>query len=309
MLPFLPYPPTTEEENDDEIARLDLEIAAASKRRQYVRAAALQQSLDYCHQVRQYYVEHPDEEARRNKIRSINTQQEEEQVQMMNHYCAQLDTFLEEAYRRLSEIEEDHENELADVDIKVADPRFSALRISPTIQAMVRGEQFYAKHRSYKLANGFRNEATMRTRTEIERLESACDQTTEARVRAIETEYIQRKVALQAKMEMDVLRLKKDARWHLLSLQHKYTKLRSRWLRDRDFDIPPPNEGKCIYEALDQRYADFVTALGFAPQPPSQTPSPKSIKLPSRPSYTARSPRITRALTKTSGRRTLARTI
>jgi hypothetical protein len=308
--PFAPYPPCSEGDNEDQIAQLDEQIRNAASRRQYDRAAELQAAYDFCLQVRQYYVDHPDQTARLARISAINDRQKDEETQLLHRYAAQLDVFLEEAHQRLAEIEQTHEDRLAKLDVKVNDPRFSALRISPTIQAMVRAEQFYSKQRSFKVASGYRQQASVRAHEEIAERELGCEKRTDAIVREIETDYIHEKVSLQAKFEMDTLRVKKALRVDILALQNRFLKIRHPHLKEREAHLVPPDASKTLYDALDQKYRDFVIELGFPPHLPSQTPSPHKIKLPAtRTSTTPRSPRVTRSLTKTMGRRTLAMTI
>jgi hypothetical protein len=179
---------------------------------------------------------------------------------------------------------------------------------------MLRAEQFYANQKVYNRAYAYRQQATTRSQVEIEMNGAASQRTVDSKVETIETRARMRKLALQALIEIYLIELKREATPVLQAVHNRYYKMRNKLLTDRDFDLDPKDEGKCVFDGLDKLYADFLAKLGLEqlqPRPPSGPPTRRRTSRAEFASTSPRNPRLQLALDRSirAGKSNFAATI
>ena len=303
---FAPTSPVTPEENDNEIERLEAQIDAASKKRDYLRADQLQSRLDYCLQVRQFFAKQKRAANKRAELERLANAQRQEEKQIKQKMERKMRALLEEADRRYQQIEQRHKDEIERLDTKFSDPRLFALRMSSNVKTLLRMEKYYAKQKNYKLANAIKNQITERTQTEMAMTDLNANQAVDAAIESCERRFEQEKRGFHARLEDDKFKLNHEAAREILKLHNKYMNLRHRLLDIGEENKPNDDEGKMVFSAIESGFGEYMSTTGYTPSPPAASQSPKRTA--TRSSYnsmrnTARNPRVVRALEKSMLRR------
>lgn len=276
---FVPYFPVTYDSNEDEILQLEEEIKDATAHRNYAKADQMQTRLDYCLQVRKYFLNQDDKTERMNQVQRLEQQRYEEEKQIKERMCREMDKVLQDAEIRFEQMEQRHQNELDALERKFSDPHFSSLRFSPDVRCLLKAEAFYAKHRQFKVANGMKYNLTMRTKAEVQQTDSNAAQTVDATVESTILRHQKEMEGFKKKLESDKMRINKETARELLTLKNKYGKLRRRILYHSDED-PVKEESRPdkaeIFQTLDEGFNPLIenaSVVEYKPSAPIMTRS------------------------------------
>jgi hypothetical protein len=264
MLPvFVPRAPITYDENEGEINRAHAELRDAMARRDYHASEKWQRELEYTLKVREYLqrqANRRDKFAELNRLEQQRQKEEEELKGVLNDRLQQLLVAYQE---RLDEMERRHEQELARLDHKFSDPRYGALRESPTLNCLLRSEEFYSGQGNYKVALSFKGQVIARTDHEIDAADATANAQVQSKIALLVRRHELEKKAFRDRLENEKNKLNREAANALLVLRNKYGKLRRRELSVDDLDPLPEStrkEGRGVYHALQKGFSPMLGA-------------------------------------------------
>jgi hypothetical protein len=319
MLAFVPRSPITYDDNEGEINRVRVELRDAIDRRDYVAANHWQQELDYFLNVRDYLEKQANQRDKNVELDRLELQRQREEEDLKARMNQQLQRVLAAYRERLDEMERRHGAELARLDRRYSDPRFGALRQSPSINCLLRAETFYSGQRNYKVALAFKDQVIARTDQEIDRTENLADTEVQSKINLLVRRHELEKRGFRERLENEKNRLNRETANELLVLRNKYGKLRRRVLGIGEIDPLPESarrEGRGVYQVLERRFEPMLSSAETLSYTPVAPETPRTARGSSSSQYSigsgtapasARNPRVQRALEASLTRKELAR--
>lgn len=217
--------PTTYEENQEQLARLDSEILEASKKRNYALAKKLQKEYNYCTQVDNYFKEQKllkEKNSEANRLKNAKMREEELLKQRMT---SKMKNTLSQYEQRLQALEKKHQDNLSQIETRYSSPRIAAYRPSANLRQLLKTESFYANQRDFESAEQYRNIIARKAQQEIIELETNNEQSFSAAVEAENRRYEIEKRGFHARLENEKVKLKTETERELLQINHKYSYL------------------------------------------------------------------------------------
>jgi hypothetical protein len=261
---FVPRTPITYDENEGEINRVRGELRDAMARRDYQAAEQWQREVEYTLKVRDYLLRQANRRDKFAELNRLEMQRQKEEEELKSRLNEQMERTLASYQQRLDEMERRHADELARLDRKFSDPRYGALRESPTLNCLLKSEQFYSAQLNYKVALAFKERVVARTDDEIDAADATANAQVQAKVALLVRKHELEKKGFRDRLEAEKNRLNREAANALIVLRNKYGKLRRRELAVDDFDPLPEStrrEGRGVYRGLQ---IGFSTVLGAA---------------------------------------------
>lgn len=309
MLSFAPTHPTTYEENEGQIHRVQAKLEDALERRDFEAAKKMKQKLDYCLNVRAWCIKQSNQRDQRSELDRLEKQRQQEEEELKKRMSERSQKILAQYQQRYEQMERKHQEEIRRLEMRFNDPSFGSLKKSPYITSMHKAEDYYAKQSNYVVANAYKDQIFNRTNTEMDMTDLNSNQTVQAKIELSVTRYEKELEGFRARLENEKNKMKFDTQRALTILRNKYGKLRRRVLGIDDDDPLPEsarNEGRGVFQKIDYEFSPMLGTIGLAavtPTPPTTArdlPSMKSTRLyntlQNTGCYSARNPRVQRAL-------------
>lgn len=300
------------DENNCQIRDISSQIDTAILSRDYGKAEILQKKLERLEIQHSELIEASKKDEISSKIEELERQKLQEENEVKKQMNEKMQIMLENSRCRLEIMKQRHREELAALDRKFNNPIFGGLRISPSIQALLRAEQFYVKNRNFQMANAIKYQITQRTEYEINSINSNSGQTVQAKVTAtLQRQEIEMQ-GFRDKLETNKNNLKKETNSAILRIHNKYEKLRQNILGKKYDPFSSKDittEEQPIFDTIDKSFSKTLSqaTIEFHPSEPSSSrQSHRSIHS----SHTARSinPRVKYALERSFKQQNLYKT-
>ena len=306
MISFVPKTETTFEENEAQINKVKFELEDALQMRDYVKAAKLQQQLDYCMNVRNYCIQQANIYDKNTELDRLEKQRQQEEESLKQRMSQRMDKLLREYQLRFEQMERRHREDIERIDRKYSDSRYYTMRNSPSINVMLKAESFYGRHRDYAVAAAMKSQVNARTDAEFDALDTRTNIEIQGQIDSMTQKHELEVKGFRARLEAEKMKLNKETAKALMVMKNRYRKLRGRVLGLGESDPLPEhlrNEGRGVYQALESGFAPMLTMLDhgeFSPVPPLSARTMKGVTMAGVKTrgapMTARNPRVQRAL-------------
>lgn len=274
MLAFVPREPTTYEDNEAEINKFQAKLEDALERRDYINAGKLQKKLDYCMNVRTYCEKQANQRDKSIELNRLETQRRQEEEKLKQTMTQRTEALLRQYKQRLEQMERRHAEELEQIDRKYSNPRYCTMRNSPEVNSLLRMEAFYAKQKNYAVAAAIKEQAAIRTESEMDVMDSNTDAEVQSKIDVMIKKHELEKKGFRDRLENEKMRLNRETANALLTMKNKYGKLRRRVLGLGENDPLPDSarqEGRGVYQTLEKTFSPMLAMIentGVAPAPP-----------------------------------------
>lgn len=217
--------PTTYEQNQEQLTRLNSEILEASKQRNYKLAKKLQQEYNYCLQVDNYFKEQKQNKEKDNEsLRLKNARLREEEL-LRQRMTNKMKNILSQYEQRLQILEEKHQENLNQIEDRFSSPRYAAYRPSPGLHQMLKEESYYANQRDFDSAEQYRDMIAQKAHSEIIDYETNTELSISSAIESENRRYEIEKKGFHARLENEKTKLKKETEKELLLIKHRYSNL------------------------------------------------------------------------------------
>jgi hypothetical protein len=204
----------------------------------------------------------------------LERQYRQEERQLKSRLLNKMEAVMSGYRQRHEKMKERHDAEVAKIDERANDPRFSLPRKSPTIDSLMKVESFYANQGNYDRAESLRAVIETRLEHDFDRCEDNGNAQIEKLVTAMLKRHETEKNGFRQRLEMEKNKLNMEASKALLVLRNKYKKLQRRIVDDDDAPDHSvlDKQGRRIFETLEmgfERVLDETGDLDYGVSPPA----------------------------------------
>jgi hypothetical protein len=269
-------------------------IDTAIRKRDYKRAAMLQECLRNLVTEAEQLRKEEEEEQLQVKIEQLQREREAEQLTVCDFVNARLHTIHARFKPIYDEIEAHHQRTLASLQYKLSGPEYKSMRYSPDIRALERAEAFFAKQKDFKSAGQVRIQIQRRSAAEAKEFEANMVCTIESKVRDAVTQYTTKQKAFVQRLYNEKNILKRDCDRQLLLIENKHRKILHKWtgMAETSFDLTTVFRTR-LHTHIDTDIRDFADGLQIA-DTGIQSESTGSEVFPPKEPRRARSARVSR---------------
>ena len=295
----------TLEESEDKVNHLKEAIETAKAKRDYDRAAVLQTFLKKELETYNKLLARQSQTNIGQKMAKAEEEREEEQEKISDSVNERLSQIKEYYTQRYEELEQAHHDNLERIQEKFSTSTWTSIRISPTIRALQRAEEFYANNDDFKAAGQIRRQIQAQTRKEVEDFEQNTRATIDAKIRDAVNVYQGQQRTFAQRLLNDTNCLKRDAGREILAVENKYKKRYHAMTgkSEQSFDLTGPFKAK-LFARIDRDIEDFARQIQAQYKVPGEVPeevqsaretrgsvsSPRNKPIPARTAPVAREP-------------------
>ena len=300
----------TLEESEDKVNHLKEAIETAKAKRDYDRAAVLQSFLKKEMETYNKLLQRHSQTNLSQKMAKCEEEREEEQNKVSDSVNERLSQIKEYYTQRYEELEQAHHDNLERIQEKFSTSTWTSIRISPTIRALQRAEEFYANNEDFKAAGQIRRQIQAQTRKEVEEFELNTRATIEAKIRDAVNVYQSQQRTFAQRLLNDKNCLKRDAGREILAIDNKYKKRYHMMTgkSEQSFELTAPFKNK-LFARIDRDIEEFARQIQAMYKVPGEVPeevesaresrgvvsSPRNKPIPGRTAPVTREPTTPRA--------------
>lgn len=246
-------------ESEDRINRLKEGIQNAMTKRDYDKATSLQGYLKKEMVVYNKLVERKQKELLECRVVNLEGERDEELGRIDDVVNAKLSDIKESYTLKYDELQIAHHDNLEQLQDKFSSNTYTSIRMSSTVRALQKSEDFYARSGDFQSAAQIRRQIQAQIQKEVQDFELSTKTTIEAKIRDAVTVYQNQQRTFVQKLHNEKNILKREISKKILGIENKYKK-RFHDLTGKSeaaLDLTGPFK-ESVFARIDQEFVDFI---------------------------------------------------